>query len=123
MPDIPGIRKVMFEKLRRQCPACQSAGISIETTIAAAVDSDSRCVHCGVAFKYGSRGRAVISVSFFAGLFVGLLTGAYWIGIATFLLGICSLFLMPLQIDKLDPMSLQRETRRKIAAGKTKRKF
>ena len=90
-------------------------------TIAAAVDSDSRCSNCGVGLTYGSTGSAVISISFFAGLFFGLFTGAYWLGAAMFLVGLCSLFLIPMKIDKLDPMSLQRETRKKIASARSQR--
>ena len=59
------------------------------------------------------------SVSFFAGLFFGLITGAYWLGVVMFLVGMCSIFLIPLKIDKLDPMSLQRETRKKIASARS----
>ena len=87
-------------------------------TIAAAVDSDSRCSKCGVGLTYGTTGSAVISVSFFSGLFFGLSSGLYWLGAVMFLVGLCSLFLIPLKIDKLDPMSLQRETRKKIASKK-----
>ena len=109
-----------MNQLKRRCPSCDSLGVSVAATIAAMVDSDSRCSNCGAGLKYSLAGKGILSTSFLVGLLVGVFSASYWIGIAIFMLGLSRAFVYPLKIDKSDPISLQREIRAKISESRSK---
>jgi len=112
----------MMDFLKRRCPACNTQSVGPAATIGAAVDSDSRCSNCGVALRFAARGKGVLTVSFFVALILGLISRSYWIGGMVFVVGLGSLYVFPLLIDKLDPMSLHLETRKKISSARPREK-